>query len=49
VSLSPRGAGWVGVFAAMASPCEVHVGGVDAATAAAVVELAAAEAARVEA
>jgi thiamine biosynthesis lipoprotein len=49
VSLSPRGEGWLGVFRAMASPCEVHVGGADAATAAAVVELAAAEAARIEA
>jgi thiamine biosynthesis lipoprotein len=49
VSLARRGDGWLGVFQAMASPCEVHVGGVDAATAGAVVELAAAEAARIEA
>ena len=49
MSLSKRGAGWVGLFRAMASPCEVHVAGVDAATAAAVVDLAAGEAARIEA
>jgi thiamine biosynthesis lipoprotein len=48
-SLSPRGGGWVGVFQAMASPCEVHVGDADLETAEQIVSLAAGEAARIEA
>jgi thiamine biosynthesis lipoprotein len=48
-SLSRRGSGWLGVFQAMASPCEVHVGEADLATADRVVALAAAEAQRIEA
>ena len=47
--LSPRGGGWVGVFHAMASPCEVHVGDADLETAEHIVSLAAGEAARIEA
>jgi FAD:protein FMN transferase len=47
--LSRRGSGWLGVFQAMASPCEVHVGDADLATADRVVALAAAEAQRIEA
>ena len=47
--LSRRGSGWLGTFQAMASPCEVHVGDADPATAARVVALAAAEARRIEA
>jgi len=46
--LSRRGSGWLGVFQAMASPCEVHVGDADLATADRVVALAAAEAQRIE-
>jgi len=47
--LSRRGSGWLGVFQAMASPCEVHVGDADLATAERVVAIAAAEAHRIEA
>jgi thiamine biosynthesis lipoprotein len=47
--LSRRGSGWLGVFQAMASPCEVHVGDADLETADRVVALAAAEAQRIEA
>ena len=47
--LSRRGSGWLGVFQAMASPCEVHVGEADLATADRVVAIAAAEAHRIEA
>ncbi|HEX7237427.1 MAG TPA: FAD:protein FMN transferase [Gammaproteobacteria bacterium] len=47
--LSRRGSGWLGTFQAMASPCEVHVGDADLATADRVVALAAAEAHRIEA
>ena len=46
--LSRHGSGWLGVFRAMASPCEVHVGE-DFAIADRVVALAAAEALRIEA
>jgi len=49
MELSPRADGWLGVFQAMASPCEVHVSGGDRATAERIVQVAAAEAARVEA
>jgi thiamine biosynthesis lipoprotein len=49
VKLAPRGSGWLGAFAAMASPCEVHVAGVERATAERIVTLAAAEAQRIEA
>ena len=38
-SLSRRGSGWLGVFQAMASPCEVHVGETDRATAERVVAI----------
>ena len=48
-SLSRRGLGWLGTFQAMASPCEVHVGEADLATADRVVAIAAAEARRIEA
>jgi thiamine biosynthesis lipoprotein len=47
--LSPRGRCWVGIFHAMASPCEVHVGEADRDTARAIVDVAAGEAARIEA
>lgn len=47
--LSPRGNGWIGVFQAMASPCEVHVGESDRETAQRIVALVAGEAARIEA
>ena len=47
--LSRHGSGWLGVFRAMASPCEVHVGEEDFAIADRVVALAAAEALRIEA
>jgi thiamine biosynthesis lipoprotein len=46
--LSRRGSGWLGVFQAMASPCEVHASGVDLATADRIVSLAATEASRIE-
>ena len=49
VLLSPRGAGWLGVFEAMASPCEVHVGEADREIAQRIVALAEGEAARIEA
>jgi FAD:protein FMN transferase len=49
MTLSRRESGWLGVFQAMASPCEVHVGGTDRATAERIVALAAGEAARIEA
>ena len=48
-SLSRRGSGWLGTFRAMASPCEVHVGEADLATADRIVAIAAAEAHRIEA
>ena len=48
-TLSRRGSNWLGVFQAMASPCEVHVGDADRATAERVVALAAGEAQRIEA
>ncbi len=48
-SLSPRGQGWIGVFEAMASPCEVHVGEADRETAHRIVALAEGEAGRIEA
>jgi thiamine biosynthesis lipoprotein len=48
LELEQRGADWVGRFAAMASPCEVHVAGVDRATAERVLETVAAEASRIE-
>ncbi|HET7607347.1 MAG TPA: FAD:protein FMN transferase [Gammaproteobacteria bacterium] len=48
-SLSRRGSGWLGTFQSMASPCEVHVGEADLATADRVVAIAAAEARRIEA
>ena len=47
--LSRRGSNWLGLFQAMASPCEVHVGDTDRAIAERVVALAAAEAQRIEA
>jgi thiamine biosynthesis lipoprotein len=47
--LSRRGSNWLGNFQAMASPCEVHVGDSELATADRVVALAAAEARRIEA
>jgi thiamine biosynthesis lipoprotein len=47
--LTPRGLGWLGVFEAMASPCEVHVGEADRELAQRIVTLAAGEAARIEA
>ena len=47
--LSPRGSAWVGTFQAMASPCEVHVGDADRDKARAIVDVAAREAARIEA
>jgi thiamine biosynthesis lipoprotein len=46
--LAVRPYGWLGTFAAMASPCEVHVVGGDRAGAVRAVTLAAAEAARIE-
>jgi len=49
VTLSPRAYGWLGVFSAMASPCEVHVAEVDRSAAERAVLLAAAEARRIEA
>jgi thiamine biosynthesis lipoprotein len=49
VDLSPRASGWLGVFQAMASPCEVHVAGADRATAERVAVIVAAEARRIEA
>jgi thiamine biosynthesis lipoprotein len=49
VSLSRRGANWLGLFQAMASPCEVHVADVDFTTAERVVALAATEASRIDA
>jgi thiamine biosynthesis lipoprotein len=49
MELSPRVDGWVGIFQAMASPCEVHVSGADRSTAERIVQLAAVEAARIEA
>jgi len=48
-TLSPRDGGWLGVFQAMASPCEVHVAEADRAVAARVLAPAAGEAARIEA
>ncbi len=48
-SLSRRGSGWLGTFQAMASPCEVHVGDPDLATADRILALAAGEAHRIEA
>jgi FAD:protein FMN transferase len=47
--LVERPYGWLGTFAAMASPCEVHLAGADRATAERVVALVAGEAARIEA
>src|SRR5262245_27737635 len=47
--LSRRGSNWLGIFQAMASSCEVHVGDADRAIAERVVALAAAEAQRIEA
>jgi len=47
--LSRRGSNWLGLFQAMASPCEVHVGDADRAIAERVAALAAAEAQRIEA
>jgi len=49
VELSPRGSGWVGLFSAMASPCEVHVAESERALAERIAMLVAAEAARIEA
>jgi thiamine biosynthesis lipoprotein len=48
MDLVPRPYGWLGTFAAMASPCEIHVAGVDRDTAQRMLEVAAAEAWRVE-
>jgi thiamine biosynthesis lipoprotein len=48
MELSPRAGGWLGVFRAMASPCEVHVAGSDRTAAERIVALVAAEAARIE-
>ncbi len=47
-ALARRPYGWFGSFEAMASTCEVHVAGGDRATAARVLEIAAAEAQRIE-
>jgi len=47
--LSRRGSNWLGLFQAMASSCEVHVGDADRAIAERVAALAAAEAQRIEA
>ena len=47
--LIARPYGWLGTFAAMASPCEVHVASADRALAERVLDIVAAEAARIEA
>jgi thiamine biosynthesis lipoprotein len=47
--LRARGDGWLGTFQAMASPCEVHIAGVDEATAARALAIVSTEAWRIEA